>query len=126
MDAAHSPVLPQLLCDIDKTIAADRDAQGALWRITALPRQLDSNVIRLGPGAVVDAHDGPDIDVLMLVLDGTGHLLSGETKVPMWQHRLFWLPRLSRREIRAGEDGLVYLTVHHKREALQVSLPSSV
>ena len=35
---------------------------------------LDSNIIRLSPGASIGAHVGPDQDVLLLVLDGTGHL----------------------------------------------------
>jgi len=31
---------------------------------------------------------------------------------------LVWLPRRSRREFTAGPDGLMYLTVHQRRQAL--------
>ena len=84
-------------------------------RLQAPDRDLDSNVIALPPGDTIDAHAGPDLDVLIHVLAGAGTLTAGPERLSMRTGDLLWLPRLSPRQIDAGPDGLRYLTVHRRR-----------
>ena len=81
-------------------------------------RDLDSNVIALAPGASIDAHAGPDVDVLIHVLAGSGQLATELDTLALRAGSLTWLPRRSRRQFTAGPDGLRYLTVHQRRQAL--------
>jgi quercetin dioxygenase-like cupin family protein len=97
----------------------DPDAAGALWRLGVRQRDLDSNVVAIPPGGTIDAHQGPDLDVLVLVLAGSGTLTTElNDAIALEPGELLWLPRRSRRAFAAGEAGLRYLTVHRRREAL--------
>ena len=97
---------------------AEADAAGVEWKLRMRERDLDSNVIRLRPGTGIDAHHGPDLDVLLVVLDGTGLLTTERGEVALSAGALVWLPRRSRRRFEAGPDGLRYLTVHQKHRSL--------
>ena len=85
-------------------------------------RDLDSNIISLPPGAGIAAHAGPDLDVLLLVLAGTGHLTTELGPLELEPGALAWLPRRSRREFTACPDGLRYLTVHQRRQSLVLDI----
>ncbi|MFI9270720.1 cupin domain-containing protein [Kitasatospora sp. NPDC052896] len=112
---------PRLLADLSECVAeAGPERRGALWRLTEPARQLDANLIRLPAGAVVAEHRENDLDVLLLVVAGDGTLLDGARTVPLGAGALAWLPRAARRGLRAGPDGLVYLTVHRRRPGLAV------
>jgi uncharacterized protein (DUF2249 family) len=115
-----STSLPRTLADT--TALADvTDATGVIWKLQMRERDLDSNVIALGPGAAIDAHAGPDVDVLIHVLAGSGRLSTELDTVPLRAGLLTWLPRRSRRQFTAGPDGLRYLTVHKRRQALTLT-----
>lgn len=112
--------LPRVLVDTT-TIAADptdADVSGAIWKLQARERDLDSNIIALPPGGSIDAHTGPDLDVLIHVLAGGGRLTTQLGTVDLAPGALLWMPRRSRRQFTAGPDGLRYLTVHQRRQAL--------
>lgn len=117
--------LPRLLCDTGVVGAGgeggDSDAAGAIWKLQPRQRDLDSNIIRLPPQGHIEAHNGPDIDVLVHVLEGSGRLGNELSTLPLKAGALVWLPRLSRREFTAGHDGLTYLTVHQRRRALTLA-----
>jgi quercetin dioxygenase-like cupin family protein len=51
-------------------------------------------------------------------LSGSGQLATELSPVELRPGSLVWLPRRSRREFTAGPDGLMYLTVHQRRQAL--------
>jgi len=115
------PELPVLLCDTHAVVAgADPAVAGALWRLQAGQRDLDSNLIQLPPGTTIDPHTGPDCDVLVHVLHGTGRMGTDAGEVELRTGSLVWLPRLSRRSFVAGEDGLRYLTVHQRRPGVTI------
>lgn len=111
--------LPHILCDT-ATVAAPPDplARGAVWRLQRRQRDLDSNIIRLPPDTSIDAHRGPDLDVLLIVLHGTGKLTTELDTLELRPGALVWLPRRSWRQFTAGPDGLSYLTVHQRRQSL--------
>jgi uncharacterized protein (DUF2249 family)/quercetin dioxygenase-like cupin family protein len=96
-------------------------AAGATWKLEVPVRQLDANVIRLAPGGQIDMHRGPDLDVLVLVVAGSGSLVSRAGVVPLLPGHLVWLPRRSDRSFVAGSDGVSYFTVHQRRPLLRLS-----
>ncbi|GAB3982696.1 DUF2249 domain-containing protein [Plantactinospora veratri] len=114
-----STPLPRILCDT-ATVAAseDPDAAGAIWKLPMSERDLDSNIVALPAGGTIDAHAGPDLDVLVVVLAGSGQLGTELDTLDLRPGALVWLPRRSRRRFVAGPDGLRYLTVHQRRRAL--------
>ncbi|WP_410534936.1 cupin domain-containing protein [Streptomyces sp. KL2] len=119
---------PRVLTDLDDRIArAAPDEGGALWRLAESGRQLDANLVRLPPGASVGEHAENDLDVLLLVVAGGGEMEDGSGgRRTLAPKALVWLPRTSRRALRAGPDGLVYLTVHRRRPGMTVGArPSS-
>jgi quercetin dioxygenase-like cupin family protein len=83
-------------------------------------RHFDANIIHLQPGSRIEAHAGPEFDVLLHILHGDGQLMTEVGTLALRPGELLWLPRLSRREIRAGEQGLTYLTVHSRRSGLTI------
>ncbi|MFH7599186.1 hypothetical protein WDV06_29430 [Streptomyces racemochromogenes] len=108
--------------DLDAVIAeAPEDATGALWRLTGAGRGLDSNLVRLRPGAAVAEHAEPVLDVLLVVLAGGGRLDTPDGTHPLRPHAACWLPRGSRRSLTAGPEGLAYLTVHTRRPGLGIA-----
>jgi uncharacterized protein (DUF2249 family)/quercetin dioxygenase-like cupin family protein len=119
-----STPLPRILADTT-ALAAATDASGVMWKLQMRERDLDSNVIALAPGASIDAHAGPDVDVLIHVLAGSGQLATDLDTLALRTGSLTWLPRRSRRQFTAGPDGLRYLTVHQRRQALTLTAVSA-
>jgi len=112
--------LPRILVNTTDLTAVNGqpDVTGAVWKLTARDRDLDSNVIALPPDGIIDTHDGADFDVLIHVLAGGGRLTTERGVLDLRPGVLLWLPRRSRRQFTAGPDGLRYLTVHQRRQAL--------
>lgn len=116
------PELPRVLVN-SRQLPAE-PARGAVWSITGAERDLDSNLIRLPPGEGIDLHVGAEVDVLIHVVGGTGALLLPEGEHPLQAGDVALLPRRTRRGFRAGAEGLEYLTVHRRRQALQIGTRS--
>jgi uncharacterized protein (DUF2249 family) len=116
-----STPLPRVLADTTVLGTTSADATGAIWKLQMRERDLDSNIIALAPGATIDAHAGPDVDVLIHVLAGSGQLTTELDTLVLRMGSLIWLPRRSRRQLTAGPDGLRYLTVHQRRQALTLT-----
>ncbi|OMC50857.1 hypothetical protein A5745_04560 [Mycobacterium sp. IS-2888] len=112
-----STALPRILANTTE-LTTDVDATGAVWKLQARERDLDSNVIALPAGGTIDSHAGPDLDVLIHVLSGGGRLTTEAGTIDLSPGALLWLPRRSRRQFAAGPNGLRYLTVHQRRQAL--------
>ncbi|WP_121703144.1 hypothetical protein [Streptomyces sp. E5N298] len=123
---AAGPPLPRVLCDTASFVALGADAPtGALWKLAEPGRQLDANVVRLPAGGRVDAHTEPELDVLLLVLDGAARLDSADGGQPLRTGVLTWLPHGSSRAVEAGPDGVTYLTVHRRRPGLRIQPPEA-
>lgn len=115
-----STPLPRILVDTT-TITADTTAAnvtGTAWKLQTRERDLDSNIIALPAGGTIDAHTGPELDVLIHVLAGSGQLVTELGAIDLTPGALVWIPRRSRRQFTASDRGLRYLTVHQRREAL--------
>ena len=117
---ASSP-LPRVLCNTVMAAEADSAHAGAAWKLQMRRRDLDSNIIHLPAEGIFEMHTGPELDVLIHVLDGAGELTTELDTLTLETGDLIWLPRRSRRQFTAGPDGLRYLTVHQRRQALTLT-----
>lgn len=116
--------LPRVLVNTADIADGDPDVTGAVWKLQSSERDLDSNIIALGPGGAIETHTGPDLDVLIHVLSGSGILTTElDTDIALHAGDLVWLPRRSRRRFAADAQGLRYLTVHKRRKALVLQPP---
>ncbi len=116
-----STALPQVVVN---TGALEADRTGVVWKLPVEVRDLDSNVIALPPDGRIDTHRGPDCDVLLHVLAGSGTLTTElDVDVVLEPGDVVWLPRGSQRQFSSGPTGLRYLTVHKRRSALILQPP---
>ena len=123
---AEEAPLPRVLCDTAELLALAGDAPtGALWRLAEPGRQLDANVVRVPASGRVGTHTEPDLDVLLLVLDGAASLVCTDGDRPLRPGLLTWLPHGSTRAVQAGPDGVTYLTVHRRRPGLRIQPPGA-
>jgi uncharacterized protein (DUF2249 family)/quercetin dioxygenase-like cupin family protein len=115
-----STPLPRILASTTALAAQTGEPQvsGAVWKLNVRDRDLDSNIIAIPPDGVINAHAGPDLDVLIHVLGGSGMLITERGTLDLNPGDLAWLPRRSMRQLSAGPGGLRYLTVHLRRQAL--------
>ncbi|MGQ0625867.1 MAG: hypothetical protein ACT4PP_14610 [Sporichthyaceae bacterium] len=120
MPEPEAIAFPLTLTDVGEVVAATHlsGTAGAIWRLAVPQRDLDANIIHLCPGNAITAHDGPEIDVLVLVLRGSARIATDTDGFDAPAGSLVWLPRRSRRGFTAGPDGVSYLTVHQRRQAL--------
>jgi uncharacterized protein (DUF2249 family) len=117
---ASSP-LPRVLCNTvtastSTPTSPERHGNSRCGTATWTPR-----IIRLPAQGTIEAHAGPDLDVLIHVLAGSGELTTELDTIALEPGALLWLPRRSRRQFQAGPDGLTYLTVRRRRQALTLS-----
>lgn len=110
---------PRVLCDVDSLSADPATAGGALWRLAEPGRQLDANLIRIPPEGRITPHVEPELDVLVLVVAGSG-TLGTEPPQPLTTGSLVWIPRGAVRSLAAGGEGLSYVTVHRRRPGMQI------
>ena len=114
--------LPRVVADTTElTTKSAADARGSVWQLEPGARDLDSNIIALPPHEEIGQHVGPDLDVLILVLQGSGELQTELDVIPLQQGSLLWLPRKSQRGFIAGPNGLQYFTVHQRKPALGIT-----
>lgn len=114
------PPVPVMLCDTQALAAVLPAPAGALWKMAESGRQLDANLIHLPPRQRVDTHTEPDLDVLLLVVTGSGTLDGADGPHRLTVGTLLWLPRGCSRSLAADQDGLSYLTVHQRRPGMQI------
>lgn len=98
---------------------APADATGALWSLRP-DGDLNANLVRLPPSGVIDAHRSDERDVLVVVLAGAGVITIDDSVLAVEAEDLVHIPHQTERSIRAGERGLVYLTVHRNRGPLTI------
>ena len=104
----------------DAFIGVEAGSGGAAWRLQPAARGLDANVIVLPAGDEVKRHIGPALDVLLMVLDGSGMLeLDGE-ELTLSKGALLWLPPHAERRVVAGDEGLRYFSVHQRKPGLGI------
>lgn len=112
---------PRVLYDMQALIADNRTATtGVVWRLAEAGRQLDANVLNLPAGTRIDTHAEPDLDVLVVVVAGSGTLTTDSASLPLTPGSVVWLPHSSTRSLTAAAGGLSYLTTHRRRPGMQI------
>lgn len=95
---------------------------GSIWQLQPQRRGLDANIIALSPGGEIREHIGPDLDVLIHVLDGAGTLETEVSTIALAPGQIVWLPARSRRRFLADEAlGLRYFSVHQRKQGLTIT-----
>jgi quercetin dioxygenase-like cupin family protein len=117
---SDEPTAARLLCDVHALTAPDPAAAGVLWKLGESGRQLDANLVHLPADQRVGTHAEPDLDVLLLVVAGTGTLGTPDGDQDLAPGGLVWLPHGSTRSIAAGPAGLSYFTVHRRRPGMRI------
>lgn len=98
--------------------AVSVDSGDALWRLDAVARQLDADIVRVPAGERMAGHREPDLDVLLCVLAGSGEVETAGQRQPLESGSVVWVPHGVERALRAGDQGLVYLSAHRRRPGL--------
>lgn len=116
-----STAVPWVLTNTE-TVGADVEADpaGVVWKLEMKNRELDAEVTALADGQDTGMHTGPELDSLVHVLSGGGSLTTELSTVELRPGDLLWMPRRSKRQFVAGPGGLRYLTVHQKRQFLNL------
>lgn len=96
--------------------AMERGASGALWSLVT--PELNLNVVRFAASDGVAEHTNDEVDVVAVVLRGAGTVTIDGRAEQVSAGALVYMPKGSRRTIRAGDDELVYLTCHRRRMGL--------
>ena len=92
---------------------------GVQWSLSD-PSQLQANLVHLEPEASIGEHVSDDVDVIVVVLAGSGILDGGDGQLELHVHHLVHLAAGVPRALRAGQDGLTYLTIHRHRGGIQI------
>jgi quercetin dioxygenase-like cupin family protein len=124
-DEGGDPACWSHLFEVDGVVAADlapllaEAGNGVHWTLEP-EGDLNVNLVRLDPGEEVGAHGNSEVDVLVVGLAGTGHVVLEERTVALGPSTVVLLPKGARRSIHAGPEGLGYLTVHRRRGGLTI------
>lgn len=119
--SASTP-LPRIVADttdLFKSTAAK--TAGSVWQLEPGTRDLDANIIVLAPEDEIAMHVGPELDVLIVVLEGSGELETELSTIELHQGAVVWLPKKAQRRFVAEADGLKYFTVHQRKPTLNIS-----
>ena len=106
---------------LEQALQATHD--GPIW--SAASEQLNANVLRFRTGDGVAPHVNNEVDVLMMVVAGTGELLLGETWQPVAAGQIVLIERGTQRAVRCDKGELVYLACHRRRPGLMPTMPET-
>ena len=102
---------------VDVAAALAADGPRIRWSVE---NQLQSNLVRLEPDAVVEEHTERELDVLLVVVDGEGTLHADGTEHRVAAPAVVVLPAGTRRAVVAGPAGLAYVTAHRRRTGMTI------
>jgi quercetin dioxygenase-like cupin family protein len=92
---------------------------GPVWGMAS--NDLNATLLAWLPGHDVAEHTNAELDVLLVVLEGSGVVTVDREERALAPGHLLLLERGSLRAIRSGPEGLRYLSVHRRRGPLQVA-----
>ena len=95
------------------------EGTGPLWGMASA--DLNATLLVWPPGHELVEHVTGELDVLLVVLEGGGVATVDEQKHALVPGSALLIERGSSRAIRAGPDGLRYVSVHRRRGPLQVA-----
>ncbi len=98
----------------------ERIAEGGSGAILSRETEdLDVNLVRFERGAGVGRHVNREVDVLLVVVEGSGVATVGDAEYRLGAGDALVVPKGVERAIRSDEEGvLAYLSVHRRRRRL--------
>lgn len=92
---------------------------GPLWGMASV--DLNATLLAWPPGHQVGGHVGSEVDVLIIVVEGAGAATVDDHPHVLAPGTALLIRKGSSRAIRAGAEGLRYLSVHKRRAPLQIA-----
>jgi mannose-6-phosphate isomerase-like protein (cupin superfamily) len=91
---------------------------GPLWGMAS--NDLNATLLAWPPGHELPTHENTERDVLLVVLEGTGQVRVDGLEHEVSRGQAVLIPKGSSRAIRAGAEGVRYLSVHLLRPGVQI------
>lgn len=92
------------------------DGRAVLWGLASA--DLNVNLVQWPAGEGVDAHVNAERDVLLVILGGGGTVTVDDEDITVAAEQCVLVPSGATRVIRAGDEGIRYMTVHRRRPPL--------
>jgi quercetin dioxygenase-like cupin family protein len=92
---------------------------GPLWGVAS--EDLNATLLSWPPGHVVEEHVNAELDVLLLVLDGSGEVTVDARDHAVGRGSAVLIEKGRARSVRAGASGIRYLSVHRRRAPLRLT-----
>ena len=102
------------MVDVRSLAGSGKDRE-VLWSAES---SLQTNLVRLAPGARIDAHAETRLDVVLTLLLGALEIALDDGPRTATAPAVVVLPAGTRRALAAGPDGATYLTAHRTRDGL--------
>lgn len=100
-------------------LSAIAGSGGVVWSLS--PQGFHANLVVLDPDDAIPSHRNEAVDVLIVVLAGTGVVTVDDRGVAVAPLAAVLVPRGAQRSIVAGPSGMRYLTIHDRRGSLTVT-----
>ena len=91
---------------------------GPLWGMAS--NDLNATLLAWEPGNEISEHVNIDFDVLIVVLAGSATVTIDAQPHALTASGAILIERGTRRAVRAGADGVRYLSIHRRRGLLQI------
>jgi quercetin dioxygenase-like cupin family protein len=109
---------PENIVDIG-VMQGQTDKDGPIWSVNS--EQLNVNLVRLPTGDGIAPHRNSEVDVVLVIFEGSGELIVDGVPYPLFPGRSVVVPRGATRAMRCTAGPLVYLTCHRRRPGLMPS-----
>ena len=97
---------------------AQLQGEGPLWGLAS--SDLNATLLSWSPGHEVAEHVNADLDVLVVVLEGSGVVRVDGREHVVGADQVLLIEKGAARSFAAGAGGLRYLSVHRRRGPLQI------
>ncbi len=104
-----------VLADLLRVAHSD-PSRGALWGTES--EDLDATLVAWPEGQGVAPHTNDEVDVLMVVLEGSATVAVGDLSYSLSIGGFLLIPKGTERRVQATSDRLVYLNVHKRRKKM--------
>ena len=104
--------------DLAARLAEAEEQQRAGAIASLVGADLNVNLVRLMPDESLEAHINAEVDVLLVGIAGAGAVELDVGDESLDAGSAVYVPKNMRRAIRAGSQGVTYLTCHRRRGGL--------
>lgn len=110
-----------LVRDVEVVQLSAGTGRGPVWGTASA--DLNATLLSWPPGHEVPGHVNADRDVAYVVVAGSAELVIEEVRHALEAPALVIVPAGSSRALRAGPEGVRYVTLHRVRGGLQIAPP---